>query len=111
MFLYSNIPSISPVELKTELSSTNPPLLLDVRENNEVKISSLPFSYHIPTSELEKMLNEIPKETNLVVYCRTGSRSKFIVQELMKHQYNHVRNLTGGIVAWSQEIDPSMEIY
>ena len=65
----------------------------------------------IPLGELPDRLDELDPDRDLVAYCKTGRRSAAAVQMLLERGFNRVRNLEGGIVAWAQEIDPSMTRY
>ena len=75
----SEVPALSPVELKSELESGANLLLLDVRETDELEISSLPGIIHIPLGEIEDRYSEIPKDRDVVVICRTGGRKPQMV--------------------------------
>jgi rhodanese-related sulfurtransferase len=84
--------------------------LIDVREPHEVEIASIGGD-HIPMGEVMDNLNKITKEKQVVVYCRSGKRSATIVRTLEQNGYNNVYNLTGGILAYSEEIDPTITKY
>jgi sulfur-carrier protein adenylyltransferase/sulfurtransferase len=105
------LPEISPEELRDELAGADPPTLVDVREPNEWEIVHLPNAQLIPRGQLPDRLNELTSARRLVVYCRTGGRSSQATQLLLDLGFSNVRNLTGGITAWAQRIDPSLPTY
>lgn len=84
--------------------------LIDVRESYEVDICSL-GGKHIPMGEVMARLDEIPKDRKVVVHCRSGGRSGTIVQFLESSGFSNVYNLQGGIIAWANEIDPTLPVY
>jgi len=105
------LPEVSPEELSSELSGDDPPMLVDVREPNEWDIVHLPEAHLIPRAELPDRLNELTGARRLVVYCRTGGRSAQATRLLLDLGFSNVRNLTGGITAWAQKVDPSLPTY
>ncbi|MGA8663728.1 MAG: molybdopterin-synthase adenylyltransferase MoeB [Thermoplasmata archaeon] len=102
------IPEITPEELKVELGSADPPFLLDVREPVEWEVAHLPNATLIPRGQLPDRVTEIAKARAVVVYCRTGQRSSQATRLLLDMGFHNVRNLKGGIWAWSERIDPSL---
>ncbi|MFZ1125261.1 MAG: rhodanese-like domain-containing protein [Candidatus Baltobacteraceae bacterium] len=86
-------------------------VLLDVRENDELAKASLPWAKHVPMAHVPQRLAELPKDKPIVVMCHGGFRSSRVAQYLRKNGYSEVANLTGGIDAWSQEIDPNVPVY
>lgn len=88
-------------------------LLLDVREEHELKICELEKNVHIPLGQLAQRLDEIDswKDKPVIVICKTGQRSLKAAETLMKHGFVDVANLEGGIIAWSEEIDNSIPVY
>ena len=86
-------------------------VLLDVREPNEVAYASIGPSLHIPMQQVPSRLNELDPAQSIVVFCHRGNRSLQICQFLGQYDFSDVMNLTGGIAAWSQEIDPSVPTY
>ena len=85
--------------------------LLDVREDQEVDTCAIEGSLHIAMSELMERLDELPKDQPLVVMCHVGGRSSQVVQWMHANGFENARNLTGGISAWSAEIDSSIPTY
>lgn len=101
----SSVPVLRVDELRKELAAPNPPLLIDVREPEERVAGKLDNDINIPLPQLEKRFMEIPKDRPVVIYCRSGNRSGQAARFLMEKGYTNVRNLTGGMIAWSKRCD------
>ena len=95
-------------ELKEMIDSKSNFILLDVRSDNEVLVSKINSSIHIPMHEIPNRLNEIDKDKLVIVQCKLGQRSAKVCEFLIENNYKNVKNLIGGIKAWSKEIDPSI---
>jgi molybdopterin/thiamine biosynthesis adenylyltransferase/rhodanese-related sulfurtransferase/molybdopterin converting factor small subunit len=102
---------ISPVEVKAKLDRGDKFLLLDVREPHEFQIASIPTAKLIPLGELPKRLNELDRSIEIVAQCKGGVRSAKACDLLRKSGFNQVRNMTGGILAWSDQVDSSVPKY
>lgn len=102
---------IHPKDLAEQLAQANPPRLIDVREAHELHISQLPNAQLIPLGELPGRLGELSQEEDLVLFCRSGSRSEWAVQLLRNAGYTRVKNLVGGINAWARQVDPDVVVY
>ncbi|MDQ2842022.1 MAG: molybdopterin-synthase adenylyltransferase MoeB [Acidobacteriota bacterium] len=98
-------------ELKAKLDRGDDFLLLDVREPHEYQIARIPGSRLIPLGELPKHLNELDPEADIVAHCKSGGRSQKAVDLLKANGFRHVRNMTGGITAWSEKVDPTVPKY
>jgi len=85
--------------------------LLDVREPHELQISSLPGAVNIPLGTLAARLSELDSAQDMVVFCKSGTRSARALELLASAGFKKVKNLQGGINAWATEIDPSLPIY
>lgn len=109
----SEIPEISVVDLKSRLDNEQPLVLVDVRESFEKDIADLPDvgQHRIPLGEFESRIDELDPETAIVVYCRTGNRSGWATKRLRDRGFGQAWNLKGGVMAWRDEIDPSLEAY
>ena len=85
-----------------QLHEDNNSVILDVRTLDEHKTISIPNSLIIPVQELESRVNELKKykDQNIVVYCRSGNRSRTGTEILINNGYNAV-NLSGGIINWT----------
>lgn len=102
---------ITPQALRDKLDRGEPLELLDVREPVEREISSLANTLEIRVDDLAEHLDELPRDKEIVAYCRTGGRSARAVQLLLDAGFTRVRNLSGGINAWSETVDPSVTRY
>jgi sulfur-carrier protein adenylyltransferase/sulfurtransferase len=89
-----------------------PPFLLDVRERWEWEVSNLGAhgARLIPVDEVERRLEEVPRDREVVVYCRTGARSDRVARALREAGFSRVRNLVGGMKAWAREVDPDLPV-
>lgn len=98
---------ISPQELKKLRDEKADFVLVDVREDYEYEEMNI-GGLHIPMGEVMSRIAEIPKNKKVVVHCRSGKRSASVIQALEKQGYENLYNLRGGIIAWAEEIDPSI---
>jgi sulfur-carrier protein adenylyltransferase/sulfurtransferase len=105
------VPEISPAELQQRLASGAPPVVLDVREPWECEIVRLPHTVHIPLGEVAERWRELDPNAALVIMCHAGGRSRRAAEFLQSKGFAKVANLTGGIDAWTREIDPSLASY
>jgi rhodanese-related sulfurtransferase len=104
--------TISPTELRHRLDGDPTAVcLLDVREPEERAAAAITPSIHIPMYEVAGRLNELPKDREIVVYCHSGARSMMVAGFLSGRGFDRVSNLTGGIDAWSVEVDPTVPRY
>jgi rhodanese-related sulfurtransferase len=85
--------------------------LLDVRQDVELAIASIPGAMHIPMKEVQFRVREIPREKPVVVMCHLGERSLRIARFLVTDGFNEVFNLDGGIDAYSLKVDHSVPRY
>lgn len=98
-------------ELKADLDAGKPVCVLDVREAPELAVARYPFPVlHIPMSQLTARLEEIPNDRPVVCACRSGSRSAHVMA-FLKSRGRDAVNLEGGILAWSERLDPSIPRY
>ncbi len=108
--LKNGIPQLSVKELKQRLDAGQDVFILDVREPYEYQIANIGGTL-IPQNDIPQRLAEIDREREVVVQCRSGARSQRIAEFLKQSGYPRVVNLAGGILAWSDEIDPSIRKY
>ncbi len=99
--------SISAMELSARLSSSSPPMLLDVREPEEHELVCLPNSRLIPLGQIPHRVAELAdwQGREVVVYCHHGIRSLHAIAFLEQHGFKQLLNLSGGIDAWSRDVD------
>jgi rhodanese-related sulfurtransferase len=86
-------------------------VLLDVREPWEREFARIDPSLHIPMNEIADRIAELPKDREIVVYCHSGSRSAMVAGYLAHHGFPEAANLSGGIDAWSLEVDDQIPRY
>lgn len=100
------------VHALNELRHANQPhQLIDVREIHEVELCSIGGN-HIPMGEILNRHEELRRDVPVIIHCRSGQRSQAVVTALENNfDYTNLHNLTGGIIAWVREIDPSLEAY
>jgi molybdopterin/thiamine biosynthesis adenylyltransferase/rhodanese-related sulfurtransferase len=102
---------IDPVELKRRLDRSDRLFLLDVREPHEWQIGRIEGARLIPLGQLPARLAELNRDDEIIAYCRSGIRSGTAVELLKKAGFTRCLNLRGGILAWSDKIDPSIPKY
>jgi adenylyltransferase/sulfurtransferase len=102
---------ISPNDLKISLDARENLTILDVRQPQEYAICHVPDSKLIPLPNLEVSLHELDRDQEIVVLCRSGMRSAQAVKFMREAGFHKVKNLKGGILAWAEEVDPSMVRY
>jgi sulfur-carrier protein adenylyltransferase/sulfurtransferase len=102
---------ITPVELKAKLDRGDDFILLDVREPEEFAICRIPGSRLIPQRTVPERLHELSTADEIVVHCRSGVRSGNVVELMKKAGYRKVKNLVGGILRWSDDVDPTVPKY
>ncbi|MDQ6768068.1 MAG: molybdopterin-synthase adenylyltransferase MoeB [Candidatus Eremiobacteraeota bacterium] len=102
---------ITPRTLRAKLDRGESLELLDVREPVERDIAKLPNTREIPLGDLARHLDELPKDKEIVVYCRVGGRSAQAAQLLRAAGFSRVRNLLGGLHAWIDDVDPTLTRY
>jgi sulfur-carrier protein adenylyltransferase/sulfurtransferase len=107
----TGVPEIEPEELARALEGDEPPFVVDVREPEEWAIGHLAVAHLIPKDELAERVDELTHAREVVLYCRSGTRSAQSTQLLLDLGFANVRSLKGGINAWSQKIDPSLPQY
>ncbi len=98
---------ITPEGLKEKIASGDDFVLLDVRTLSENTAQAIEGSYLIPIHELPARLRELPKERDIVVYCRIGNRSAYACMYLARLGYR-VKNLDGGIRVWNMQENTSV---
>jgi sulfur-carrier protein adenylyltransferase/sulfurtransferase len=102
---------LEPTDVKRMIDSGEDFILVDVREPHEHQIASISKATLIPLGQLPMRLGELPKDANIVCHCKSGMRSAKAVDLLKQNGYARVRNLKGGILAWSDKVDPTVAKY
>jgi len=106
----TKVPEIQPEELKQRLDAGEDIFILDVREPHEFQICNL-NGYLIPLGDLPKRVHELDSSREIVAHCRSGVRSAKAVEFLRQAGFHKVKNLVGGVLAWSDRVDPKMPKY
>jgi adenylyltransferase/sulfurtransferase len=106
----TGIREMDPRELKRRLDAGEDLFVLDVREPHEYDICNI-NGYLIPLGELPRRVNELDSSREIVAHCRSGKRSADAVAFLQQAGFRKIWNLKGGILAWSDEVDPSVPKY
>ena len=102
---------LDPAAVKAMIDRRDPFVLVDVREPHEHQICSIPYAKLIPLGDLPKRLSELNPADDIVMHCKSGMRSAKAVEILKQAGFPKVRNMTGGILAWSDKVDPAMPKY
>lgn len=103
---------ITPAELKQRLDNGDDIQIIDVREPNEFEIGRIPGSVLIPLGQVMGRMSEIDPNRETVVHCKMGGRSARAIMGLTQAGFTgKLSNLTGGIIGWSNDVDPSVPKY
>jgi len=107
------LPEITATDLNERMQQGQPLKLVDVRELHERQIADLPDwgQESIPVREFVDRIDEIDPGEPTVLYCRSGARSGWATRQLLEQGYGKVWNLRGGLLAWKDEVDPTMQEY
>ncbi len=103
--------TITPKELKERLDKGDEVVLLDVREPWEHSLAKIEGSTLIPLGTLPQSMDKLDKGAEIIAYCHHGMRSADATQFLLQQGYSVVKNLVGGIDAWSVQVDPAVPRY
>ncbi|PYV04396.1 MAG: molybdenum cofactor biosynthesis protein MoeB [Acidobacteria bacterium] len=107
----TKVPEITAPEVKKMMDERKPFVLVDVREPHEFQICRIPGSTLIPLGDVPKRMHELNSADEIVVHCRSGIRSAQAVELLMKAGFRKIHNLKGGVLAWADQVDPTMPKY
>ncbi len=102
---------ITASELAAARAAGQKPVVIDVREPHEREIGAIPDSKLIPVGDIAARMSELDTADDIVLYCRTGVRSARALETLQSAGFRKLKNLKGGIHAWSDEVDPSIPKY
>ena len=98
-------------ELKERMDRGEAPTLIDVREPHEYEICKIPGAQLIPQAQLAQQLAAFDPDQEIVVHCKSGGRSGRAVEMMKARGFKNPRNLTGGVLAWIDQIDPTQKKY
>lgn len=105
------VQEMSAAELKRRLDAGEPLCIVDVREPWECEIVRLEASQNIPLGQIRQRCAELDAQTDIVLMCKAGGRSRMAAQLLAERGFARVFNLTGGIDAWTRDIEPQLPVY
>ncbi len=105
------LPEITPAGLKSRLDAGEDVFVLDVREPHEFEIAKIPGTTLIPLGTLPQHVHELDSTADIVVHCKSGFRSGKAQRLLKEMGFSRVTNLAGGILRWSDEVDPGVPKY
>ena len=105
------MPALTPADLATRLKRGDDLDLVDVREPHEWDICRIEGARLAPLSSFAEALRTLDSARDVVLYCKSGARSAKAVRQLQAAGFKRVWNLAGGILRWSEEIDPSIPRY
>lgn len=101
---------ITPTELKNIMDSREDVQVIDVREPYEAEICSIGAEL-IPMGNVMEEIDKIRKDVKVILHCRSGGRSGAMIQVLERKGFENLYNLKGGILAWADEVDNTLEKY
>ena len=104
------VQELEPQELKQRLDAGEALYLVDVRPADERQRAAIPGAMSLE-GEGVAQVEALPKEAMVVFYCHTGQRSRAAAEHFRLQGFQQVRNLSGGVDAWSQQVDPSIPRY
>lgn len=105
------VEGVTPRELTAELASGTPPVVIDVREPGEVELVAIPGTVRIPLGDFLADPPVFDDEADVVIHCKTGPRAERAAAALAASGHHRVRTLTGGILAWIDEIAADLPRY
>jgi len=106
-----SVKSASPSEISARLAAGEALELIDVREPEELAICSIAGARALPMSQAAAWIDHLPGDRELVIVCHHGMRSMQVAMALAQRGHENVTNLSGGIDAWSREVDPTVPRY
>lgn len=106
------IEEISATELKRRIDAGDDIQLIDVRQPDEYAFAKIPGAKLIPLGDVVRRMAEISQDRETVIHCKMGGRSAKAIEVLRQAGYTgELKNLKGGITAWSNEVDPKVPKY
>lgn len=102
---------ITAIELAERLKTGNSIRLIDVREPHELQISHLDGAELIPLGEMAGRMSELDSAEDIILFCKSGTRSARALELLASAGFRKMKNLKGGINAWARDVDPRLPVY
>jgi rhodanese-related sulfurtransferase len=102
---------ITPIQLAEKLKRGEKICLVDVREPHELAISHIEGAQNIPLGLLAARLDELDSAQEIVLFCKSGTRSARALELLLSAGFRKLKNLQGGINAWASVVDVSLPVY
>ncbi len=102
---------ITAIELAGRIKTGDRFRLIDVREPHELEISHLDGAHLIPMGELAGRMSELDSAEDIVLFCKSGTRSARALELLASAGFRRMKNLKGGINAWARDVDPNLPVY
>jgi adenylyltransferase/sulfurtransferase len=102
---------ITVTDLAARLKSGDAPIVIDVREPDEYAFARIDGAVLKPLGDIMDWSQELDREQEYVMQCHTGQRSAYAAMILRQMGFKQVRNLIGGIDAWSAQVDPKVPRY
>ncbi len=107
----AQVTEIQPTQLAARIAHGERLEIIDVREPYEWEIGHIPGARLVPLDLIQQEIPRLDKTRETILYCKVGARSRYAAQQLAEAGVADVRNLTGGIIRWIDEVDPSMARY
>ena len=105
------ISEISVTDLSRRIAGPDAPVVLDVREPQEIALARFPGALEIPMQSVPSRMGELDRNAEIFVLCHHGMRSAHVADYLAEQGFTRVGNVTGGIDAWALMVDPSVPRY
>lgn len=105
------ISEISVTDLSRRIAGPDAPVVLDVREPQEIAVARFPGAVEIPMQSVPSRMGELDRDAEIFVLCHHGMRSAHVADYLAEQGFTRVGNVTGGIDAWALMVDPSVPRY
>lgn len=102
---------MSAPELKARLDRGDRLQVVDVREQWELQLARIPDVVHVPMNQVPARVSELSRDVETIVMCHAGARSLRVAHFLVDQGFTNVANLTGGIAAWSEQVDATVPQY
>ena len=105
------ISEISVTDLSRRIAGPDAPVVLDVREPQEIAVARFPGAVEIPMQSVPSRMGELDRNAEIFVLCHHGMRSAHVADYLAEQGFTRIANVTGGIDAWALFVDPSVPRY